>query len=297
MTILEDPVDACRRLQREGRGADAEAMAHAALADCERLYGRDDPSVGRCLATLGEMKVQNQHARDALGPLARAFELLSPIAAERRRAADVLDWQGRAYEALGEPKQAEHAYVEGMHFREKAFGKGAPEVADSMDLLYRLYHGAARHDDAHAEAALRRGLEVLSAAGGEHVPHVIDELRALGRLFEEEHRWQEAVVPYERAVRLEAGLHGPESLALGPMLHDLGRACLHAGDVEHAEGYLRRALAFVDAQHGGTPEKAYPIAKDLADTLRAAGKPAEQQQFEALAVMIRAQSTRPPPHP
>ncbi len=296
MTMLEDPVEACRRLMREGRGADAESLAREALADCERLHGKDDPSVGRCLATLGEVVVQNGHAKDALDALARSFKILSSVPEGRRRAAETLDWIGRAYEKLGDAKHAERAYVDGLNFREKVFGKGAPEIADSMDHLFHLYHDV-RHDDANAEAALRRGLEVLAGAGGEHLPHIVVELRALGKLYEEERRWEDAVRALERAVRLEAGLKGTESPTLGPMLHELGRVYLHAGDTHHAEYCLRRALVFVDAQHGGTPEKAYPVAKDLAETLRQAGKPREQQEFEALAVMIRAQSTRPPPNP
>lgn len=296
MTMLEDPVEACRRLMREGRGADAESMAREALADCERLHGKTDPTVGRCLATLGEVIVQNGHAKDALDALARAFKILSAEPQGRRRAAETLDWIGVAYEKLGDVRHAEKAFVDGLHFREQAFGKSAPEIADSMDHLFHLYHDL-RHDDAHAEAALRRGLEVLQGAGSDHLPHIVEELRALGQLFEGEARWEESLRAFDRAVRLQAGLHGPEHPSLGPMLRELGRAYMHTGDLVHAEYCLRRALVFVDAKHGGTPEAAYGYVKDLTEVLRQAGKPKEQQEFEALAVMIRAQSTRPPPHP
>jgi tetratricopeptide (TPR) repeat protein len=292
--MLDDAVDICRRMLREGKSAEAETLAREALADCERMHGKDDSTVGRCLATLGEMLVQNGHPKEAIEPLSRAFKMLCARPAERLRAAEAIDWLAVAHERLGDVRHVEKALQEGLHFRERAFGKAAPEIADSMDRLFHLFHDV-RHDEAQAETALRRALEVLQSAGSDHAPHVVEELRTLGRLYEQESRWEESVRAFDRAVRLKVAIAGAESLELGPMLRELGRAHLHAGDLAHAEYCLRRALVYVDAKHGGTPETALPYVQELTEVLRQAGKSVERQQFEALGVMIRAQSTRPPP--
>lgn len=297
MTHVDDALEACRALCRAHKNDEAEAMARAALIDLERLHGESSVEVARALATLGETLVRVQKAKDAFTPLAGAYKALSPIPAERRRAAEVLDWIGIAYENLGDFGHAEKAFVDGLRLREEALGAKAPEIADSMDHLYHLYHDL-RHDGArdlaHSEEVLKRALTVLAGAGPEHLPHMVEELVHLGLLYEQEARWYDALRCFERAVRLRAQLEGIESSNLAPLLRLLGRAYRHVANLDAAEYCCRRAVLLVDANHGGTPRRALPYVLDLIDVLRDAGKTADEAAFTAIAETLRRQSILPP---
>lgn len=298
MTHVQDAVEGCRALVRAKKNDEAEALAREALADFVKLHGEGSVDAARGLATLGEVLVRIDKVKEAFDPLAAAYKGLAPHEAERRRAAEVLDWMGIAYEKLGDLTHAEQAFVNGLRLRETALGAQAPEIADSMDHLYHLYHDL-RHDGArdlaHSEEVLKRALTVLHGAGPEHLPHMVEELVALGELYEQEARWYDALRCFERAVRLRAQLEGIESSGLAPLLRLLGRAYRHVANLDAAEYCCRRAVLLVDANHGGTPRRALPYVLDLIDVLRDAGKVADEKAFLAIAQTLRTQSILPPP--
>jgi tetratricopeptide (TPR) repeat protein len=291
---VTDALEGCRAFLRAGRPEEAESLAREALDDGLKQHGRESVDAARRMATLGEVLVDVGRPKEALGPLAIAFKILAPHERERRRAAETLDWLGLAYEHLGDLRHAERFFLDALHIRERALGKDAPEIADSMDHLFHLYADL-RHDDTHAEDALRRALGVLAGAGPEHLPHMVEELVALGGLFEREGRWGDSVRCLERAVRLRAQLEGVETPRLAPPLRTLGRAYRHAGNLEAAEYCCRRALLLVDAQHGGTPKRALPYVLDLIDVLRDRGKAQDERFFHEVAASLRRQSMVPPP--
>ncbi len=297
MPHVQDAAEACRALIGARKPQEAEALARQAHDDLAKLHGDGSVEACRGLATLGEVLVRINRPKDAFEPLTAAFKALAPHADERRRAAELLDWMGIAYEKLGDLPHAEQAFVDGLRLREQALGQKAPEIADSMDHLYHLYHDL-RHDGArdlaHSEEVLKRALTVLAGAGPEHLPHMVLELVALGELYEQEARWFDALRCFERAVRLRAQLEGIESSGLSPLLRQLGRAYRHVANLDAAEYCCRRAVLLVDANHGGTPRRALPYVLDLIDVLRDAGKTADENAFRAIAQTLRTQSILPP---
>jgi len=250
-TVLGDPAEAEAALpalarmvrERDGnldalvRDIEARSTGNArlagllALASLERLGGRFDAA--------------EQRYQTLLADPAGAHD-----PTPRLRLADMLRGLGRHADALPHLRAAWEA-------REARPGRRALRRDEQTELLRALMDSSLAHDDLAGAQAAHRSLVTLSQGSASVRRELADALMA-------RQRHADAVTELDAVARALAG----DNRVLPPVLRDLGRAQLRAGQSEAAERTLRRALSLAGSDAGVRRELYDELTEVFARTQR-----------------------------
>ncbi len=104
------------------------------------------------------------------------------------------------YQAQGKYAEAEPLYQRALEIREKALGKGHPDVAQSLNNLASLYQAQGKY--AEAEPLYQRALAIIEKAMGKEHPYVAISLNSLAVLYRAQGRYAKAEPLFKRAVEI-----------------------------------------------------------------------------------------------
>jgi CHAT domain-containing protein/Tfp pilus assembly protein PilF len=237
---------------RRGDLAQAEALAKAALAVCERL-APDGLEVAASLNLLGNVARRRGDLEAAAALGTRALKIRQRLAPDSSD--EAASWQllGRLAQARGDADEAERCFL-----RQKEIA--AQRAPGGLEEASSIYHLASvkklRGDLEGAAAGLRSALEIQErlAPGGQEVAQSLNQLGVvlteLGDLAAAEALIRRSLAIYEKLA--------PESLDVGIVLNGLSTVAAKRGNLELAEGSLRRAIAIQERlAPGGLEVAAY----------------------------------------
>jgi tetratricopeptide (TPR) repeat protein len=155
-------------------------------------------------------------------------------------------------------EQAERLLREAIGICERAGPARAPRLADHLDALANLQHGAGHTDE--AETLWRRTVEVAEGLHGPDHAEVARRLGTLAQLLHATNRRSEAEPLMRRALDIAERRLGADHPGTAERLADFALLLRDNGQTTEAEPLLRRALAIDEAAFG--PE--HPaVAADL----------------------------------
>ena len=155
---------------------------------------------------------------------------------------------------------AQKALDRAATFLAERAGTESIEFASFLDQKSALEQ--AWHDDAHAEADLRRAMEVRRKVNGNLDTQLTMELNALGFICQRRERNKEALQFYQQAIETSASIR-PDNESLIAPLGNLGTLYQTMGRNKEAEETLQRLVALIESRFG----KESPTLVDPLSTL------------------------------
>ena len=237
-------VDDRYAVERLGRLSELDASKQKQYREVLRIYDK--------ASTLGKKAYQ---VGEAIAQLRRAAELLKTIVGPNHpEYATALDRLGK-YEQMSvsgfrendpQRRRVEALFSQAREIRLNTLGEKHPDCAVSLENLFACAPNENDPARANSEPLLRRALEIRGQTQGEAHPEFAQCLRKLAYVLE----WkpgghaEEAAALYQRSLRIVQELFGPEDLFCDGDLQALARLYRKQGDLERAEGYLRRQVEY-----------------------------------------------------
>lgn len=218
-----------------GLGQLDRAVAHSerALAAAERAG--DSMRLAVASANLGIVQCFAGEPAAARPNLERAVDLYHEAAADRR-AANTVQWLGRALLALGEPEQARRQAELACAYAEESHDRWGADCHDALGMVHAL-----RAEWEAAEANFERALALRATVG--HAASKVGSLLGLGLTCERRGRWARARELYQAAVDVAAAMD-PSPFEVAARRY-LGRLLVLLGDPAGAE-QLERAQVLIE---------------------------------------------------
>jgi len=259
----------------------AEAQLRRAIADGERLFGRDDIRTVQALATLASVVKESSRIDDAqalfddaLARLERAGHAGDPLYAS------VLNDLGVMH-LLNENFETARKYLE----RALAVAASAPEErARTVANLAQASRGVGDLD--RAEALYREAQPILQSLYPGGGPHLAVLLNNRARLAWERDRPEEAIDLQKQAVAMhQRSFRGDHVMILVPMTN-LARMALDVGDTAVGVEWADQAVAMADRLYA---QAAHPYQINALAALVEA-RLAQQRVDEAITTAVQMQS-------
>jgi CHAT domain-containing protein/tetratricopeptide (TPR) repeat protein len=229
-------------LFRDGKYAEAKAIANRALDLAERQFGPDHPTVGTALNNLAEIhRAQGRYA-DAEPLYQRALAVT-----EKALGSDHLDVGvdlgnlAELYRVQGRYAEAEPVYKRALMILEKALGPDSSLIGQELNNLAFLYFEQGRY--AEAEPLFRHALAIDEKALGPDHRDVGTFLNNLAALYGAQGRYGEAEPLYRRALAISEKTLGADHPDIAIDLNNLGILYRALGRPTEAEPLYKRALA------------------------------------------------------
>jgi len=290
--------------QPDAGAVDRSSAAVAALpavddcGDVESLTGEAPlPGDPRARAAIERLEAALAHAgaARAAGRYPEALEVARPIAIASRTIgyrpleADALVLQGEIEMATSD-KEARRTLTDAVLAAEA--GRNDRAAARGWtDLVFQVGYVEADRDQApelarHARATLDR------LGGDEEIAAQLE--RALGAIAADQHRTDEAVQHFERALAAMERTRGKEDPAVAAALDNLGMALLAKGDLEKAGAVHRRALAIRERALGPDHPTVAQTLENLGNVLAEDDRRlAEAEELLRRAIAIRERTLAP----
>lgn len=242
-------MDRSQRLLEQGRYAEAEAAARAALETAQGAYGPASREAARVLRQLGAIATWRHNHQRAEAVTSRALRIMErhygpahPVLPDYLDSLALTLSRQRKYDA------AEPLYQRSLAIREATQGGDHPAAARTLALLAADYRR--RHKFAEAESLGRRVLDIRRKRLGPDHETVGDALFFLATLEEMQGKTEGAETWYRAALARNERRWGPDSPRTASMAKRLADVLREAGKFDEAEALYRRALAIWEAELG-----------------------------------------------
>ena len=283
------------------------------LADKERDFGPNHPSVARSASDLGLFLNSIGEQEAALSPLRKALDVdrsnANPaVPADQENLASIFAALGRHEEefqllrlasegrdpavaarslarlAALDPGNAETWYRQAVQSAEAAYGKEHSRVALLLNNLALALRQ--KNDNASAEPLLRRALAIQQKSLGPNHPAVAATLNNLGSLLQSAGKFEEAERLERTALRIFERKLGPETAELATTCTNLADLLWTKGARTEAVQLYRRALSTDESIYGSDhPEVAADLG-NLALLLKDLGQTAAAERLFSRALAI-----------
>lgn len=228
-----------------GRLSEAERLLQEVVAERERVYGADHPTVFISVNELGRIQLEGKRPGEAAVTLERAMNVTS--VRDSSLVGVALANLARARLQLGEVAMAESLFLRSVALLERTRGPAHNRTAQARTGLGELYLRTKRV--AKAEAALRMAIRDQERNWGPTHRQMIAPLVALGALCGSALRFAEADSLYRWAIRAsDAGL-----VADHPQRAEVRRlyaALLHATGKANVADSVERSIAALPQPQG-----------------------------------------------
>jgi tetratricopeptide (TPR) repeat protein len=270
----------------------AEEFYKQAILLCEKVAGKDHPDMIIPLESLANFYYYTQVDYNKVIPLQeRILNIIRKapgtdsyqLAVRARNLADV-------YALSGLYPQAEPLYKEALAVTEKM---QVPNQSDQVEYLLSLSGFYQRWGKCEpAESFARRALSIRQTMqknnpGPDARLDVVVCLDALGKIYLDCHKPQEAELIYTQSVQILEKLGGSNSPDLGSRLTGLATAFRQQHKYRQAEVHYLRALKIFEKSLGNNPPEIIPALEQYAALKTETGR-----QKEAGALLSRADSIR-----
>ena len=260
-------------LAQMGLGNLDDAIVHGEQASAAAERTGDPMRLAVAVANFGIVQCFAGAPEAARPHLERAIELYNDAAAGRR-AANTVQWLGRAWLALGDPEQARLLAEQASAYATEAHDRWAADCHDVLGIVSAL-----RAEWEAAESRFELASTIRSTVG--HAASRVGSLIGLGVTFERRGDWVRAREQYEAAVQVATDMDpSPFEVAarlyLGCLLHRLG-------DPAGAE-QLERAFALVQTMPRSVEQG--PMLLALADVNWRGDDPASRQRWAEQALTL-----------
>ncbi|HVG63255.1 MAG TPA: CHAT domain-containing tetratricopeptide repeat protein [Hyalangium sp.] len=234
--------DEARKLEKEGKLAEAITKGEHALALREAVLGSTHLEVAACLNLLGGLERQQRAHGRAETLLQRALTIREAALGKNHPdvAASVSNL-ALLYRDKGLYGQAEPLFQRALAIREAAFGKHHPEVAFTLNHLGWLSMNQGLYGQ--AEPLLQRALAIREAALDKNHPDLATSLHNLAVLYWAQGLYDRAEPLYQRTLAIEEATRGMNDLAVAGTLNNLASLYMAQGLYNQAEPLYQRALA------------------------------------------------------
>jgi CHAT domain-containing protein/Tfp pilus assembly protein PilF len=229
-------------LAKDGRYAEAIALARKLENEAERTTGRQSPLTATTLVVLAQTLQAQGEMTEAETALRRALAIREKaLGANHPDVAAVLTTLGQIAFSQNRLRDSEQNTSRAIAIDEATLGPDNPNTA-----LARMQLGNVRHRQLREAEALdiySRALDAFRKAPGQADIVVPVTLNNIAEVYKAQGRYQLAEARYLEALELQEKLHGRDSLYLTATLSNLGELRRAQGQLAEAEQLARRALA------------------------------------------------------
>ncbi len=184
-----------------------------------------------------------------------------------------------------EYKEAEPLYQSSLEIRERALGKGHPDVAASLNNLTELYYNQGKY--AEAEPLYQRSLEIRERALGKGHPDVAASLNNLAGLYYNQGKYAEAEPLYQRSLEIRECVFGKDHPDVAASLNNLAGLYYNQGKYAEAEPLHQRSLEIRERALGKDHPDVAVSLNNLAVLYKNKGKYAEAEPLYQRSLEIR----------
>ena len=217
----------------------------------------------------------------------RALSTFRQAAALIDKDTDPLSWADSqnhvavALQRMAQFAEAIHLLEQVVQIRERELGPDAPELANALHNLARLFHDTNRLEE--AEALMRRALAIKQMWYGVEHPNVVATLNNLAQLLHDTNRPGEAEALMRQVLAIDEKWYGAKNRQFASHLNGLAFLLMNTNRLDEAESLMRRALAIDEQTHQIDHPETDANLSNLAKLLRATNR-----LKEAEAVMRRS---------
>ena len=209
------------------------------------------------------------------------------LSTQPRVEADLRSLMGRAYQDLGEYKEAEIMHRAALRLNEKLFGLESPEAAASLNDLGDALSGNGQWGD--AELVFQQALRIRRKVFGNVHRDVASSLNSLANMYRNQGNVTEAVALAQQALGIRQKYYGNDSLEAADSLRNVAILLGDQDKRDESEAMLQQVLA-IRRKH--LPKDHPQVAAALVDLAWAEGykdklEEAESLEREALAMRQR----------
>lgn len=273
---------AVQRLIDDGRAADGEALARAAVAAAETDIGADALATANLYRLLGDTLFEQRRYDDAEPYFRKALAVrratLAPNDPEIARSANDL---AVSLKSTGAYQEAESLYRQALAIRQTALGPDHPDVAKTWFGLARLFD--ARGDHADAAGALENAIAIGATAFGSDHRTVISWRGERAFMLHFAGEYDAAEPAYRAAIAAAEATFEESDAHLASYRQGFANLLFETRRADEAEPLYRAALAAREAALG-------PDHPAVAASLEGLGRALEKQKKpdEAVAAYRRA---------
>ncbi len=273
-----------------GRYPEAEQLLQQAMAVFEATADRET-MLAIVLDSLGELYADQGKLVEAETLYLRSLKILeAQHGANDPAVADTLNNLALLYRIDGKPAQAEPLFQRALGIMEANLDSDHPHLAAALNNLALVYWDREQYDQ--AEPLFRRSLAILEKVVGPDHPQVAIALHNLADLKQDQGDLEAPEALYERSRNiLEASL-GPDHPNVATSLDGLADLYTLRQDYELAEPLFIRALEIRETALGPEHPRVGHVLIGYGKLLRATGRQAQADAFEARALAIRAKYGR-----
>lgn len=194
---------------------------------------------------------------------------------------------GKALEDKIRYDEAEVAYRNALHRRERQLGANHVDVADSLNNLAILYEDMGRYGE--AEPIYERAIAIRERQLGAEHPDVATSLNNLALLYDAMGRYGEAELLYERSLAIREQLLGADHIEVAISLNNLALLYQDMGRYGEAEPLYERSLAIREQVLGSGHPAMSTGLNNLAGLYTSMGRYGEAEPLYKRALAIDEQ--------
>ncbi len=278
-------------LRERAQYLEAERLLCKARAILEQAVGSGHPTVAECLNDLGWLYHEQGRYSEAQSLLQQALAIYEQSGCQETRMATCLNNLAGIYWNRGSYAEAELLHQQALALRERLFGPGHPDVAESLNNLAVLYRYQGRYTG--AELLLRRALAIYEQQLGPEHLYTATNLQNLALLYENQGRYIEAEPLYQRVLLIREQQLGAEHPDVAGSLSSLARLYVAQGRYTEAEPLYQRALTIRELQLGQHHPDVAASLNGLAVLYGHCRRYAEAELLMQRALVIREQRLGP----
>lgn len=274
------------QLYGEGNYQKAVTIAHKALAEAEKAFGRQHENYAASLNNLAVLYQDMGNYVQAELQYKEALPILKIALGEDHPSyANSLNDLAMLYKSLGDYTQAEPLLKEAMHIYKTAFGNSHPEYANALNNAALLYEDLG--DYAQAESLSKEALQIRKTALGENHPDYATSLNNLAGLYRLMGNYVQAELLYKETLRIKKTALGEKHPDYATSLNNFAGLYYNMGNYPQAERLYKEALQIRKSVLGENHPDYAVVLNNLAMVYDNMGDYAQAEPLYQRALQIR----------
>ena len=260
-----------RELGRDGKYAEATALAQVQLESLEKKYGPAHRDVGSALSNLGHAYANQGRDGEAEPLFKRAIAILEKtVGADSPEVAAAMTNLAALYQRQERYADAGPLFKRALAARERSLPSGHPDLGQSLNNLATHYEKLGRHGD--SEPLFRRALSIYEKAAGAEHPAVATLANNLGQVAKVQRRYAEAEPLIRRSLAIREKVLGREHPDVARSLNNLADLYERQARYAEAKPLFERALVIRERAVGPDHPDTAASLNNLAGFYRASGR-------------------------
>jgi tetratricopeptide (TPR) repeat protein len=263
----------------------AEENMELALQLFRKALGEDHPEIATAYGNLGAIRLAQGRLNEAAGLFTRCLQMRElHFGKNHPEVANALINLANLDAKRGNSALARLQLMRALKIRSLSFGFDSPMVADVLIHMAILETSAEKYTE--AERLVRKAELIQQKRLQPQDPTMGRTFHVYGTLFVAQHRVNEAIASFSRAVAVLERFPGLTRLAAAESLESLATCFSIQGDHAQAERAYRRALEYKTPVLGQFNAELVRTLKGLAGELRHQGHPDDAVPYEDRATQI-----------